>query len=187
VLQVVKLRRSLVSLSLRVAIAGVTGYIGGRLAPRLIEHGCAIRCLVRSPAKLQSRPWATDPEVVIRQASLEDEDSLSRDLQGCEAAFYLVHSMMSSGSDYAEHDRQLASTFARAAVRPRTPHNRQTIGYSKPTELLQPCTNSPVSYKNAAGVRTLRYRNLEDLRSDKLEGCFSATGRRGKSVKITAK
>ena len=39
----------------RVAIAGVTGYIGGRLAPRLLEHGYAIRCLVRSPAKLQNR------------------------------------------------------------------------------------------------------------------------------------
>ena len=99
----------------RVAIVGVTGYIGGRLAPRLLEHGYAIRCLVRSPAKLQSRRWATYPKVEIRQASLEDEDSLSRDLQGCAAAFYLVHSMMSAGSDYAEHDRQLALTFARAA------------------------------------------------------------------------
>ena len=27
----------------------------------------------------------------------------------------LVHSMMSAGSDYAEHDHQLAATFARAA------------------------------------------------------------------------
>jgi len=99
----------------RVAIAGVTGYIGGRLAPRLIEHGCAIRCLVRSPAKLQNRPWATGPNVEIRQASLEDEPSLSRDLQGCETAYYLVHSMMSAGPDYAEHDWQMASTFARAA------------------------------------------------------------------------
>ncbi len=103
------------SLSSRVAIAGVTGYIGGRLAPRLLDHGYAIRCLVRSPAKLQSRPWATDPNVEIRPADLEDESSLTRELQGCEAAYYLVHSMMSAGSDYAEHDGKLASTFARAA------------------------------------------------------------------------
>ncbi len=98
-----------------VAIAGVTGYIGGRLAPRLLDQGYAIRCLVRSPAKVQNREWATNPRVDIRQTSLEDEVSLTRNLQGCEAAFYLVHSMMSSGTDYAEHDRQLASTFARAA------------------------------------------------------------------------
>ena len=99
----------------RVAIAGVTGYIGGRLAPRLLDHGYAIRCLVRSPAKLQSRGWATNPNVQIRQTNLGDETSLTCDLEGCGAAFYLVHSMMSAGSDYAEHDRQLALTFARAA------------------------------------------------------------------------
>ncbi len=99
----------------RVAIAGVTGYIGGRLAPRLLDHGYAIRCLVRSPAKLQNRAWALSPDVQIRQADLADETSLSRELEGCQAAYYLVHSMMSAGSDYAEHDRQLALTFARAA------------------------------------------------------------------------
>jgi len=104
-----------VSVSERVAIAGVTGYIGGRLAPRLLEHGYTIRCLVRSPAKLQNRSWVTDPNVQIRLADLADETSLTRDLKGCEAAYYLVHSMMSAGSDYAEHDHQLALTFARAA------------------------------------------------------------------------
>ena len=99
----------------RVAIAGVTGYIGGRLAPRLIEHGYAIRCLVRAPAKLQNRPWGTDPKVQIRLADLADQTSLTRELEGCWAAYYLVHSMMSAGSDYADRDRQLALTFARAA------------------------------------------------------------------------
>ena len=99
----------------RIAIAGVTGYIGGRLAPRLIEHGYAIRCLVRSPAKLQNRGWAADPNVQIRLVDLADETSLTRELEGCQAAYYLVHSMMSGESDYAEHDHQLALTFARAA------------------------------------------------------------------------
>ena len=102
-------------MSKRVAVAGVTGYIGGRLAPRLLDHGNALRCLVRSPAKLQNRPWAIDPNVEIRLADLADETSLTHELQGCDAAFYLVHSMMSAGSDYADHDRELALTFARAA------------------------------------------------------------------------
>ena len=59
--------------------------------------------------------WATDPNVQIRLADLADETSLTRELEGCQAAYYLVHSMMSAGSDYAEHDHQLALTFARAA------------------------------------------------------------------------
>jgi uncharacterized protein YbjT (DUF2867 family) len=99
----------------RVAIAGATGYIGGRLAPRLLDSGYSIRCLVRSPAKLEGRDWAEDPRVDVRQADLEDAESLARNLEGCQAAFYLVHSMTSAGAKYAEQDRRLASVFAHAA------------------------------------------------------------------------
>ena len=35
----------------RVAVAGATGYIGGRLVPRLLADGHRARCLVRSPGK----------------------------------------------------------------------------------------------------------------------------------------
>ena len=99
----------------RVAIAGATGYIGGRLAPRLLDSGYSIRCLVRSPAKLQGREWAEDSRVEVRQADLADAESLARNLEGCQSAFYLVHSMTSAGAKYAEQDRRLASVFAHAA------------------------------------------------------------------------
>ncbi len=99
----------------RVAIAGATGYIGGRLAPRLLESGYSIRCLVRSPGKLQDRVWASDARVEIRQADLANPASLAKNLEGCEAAFYLVHSMTSAGSNYAQTDLQLASAFSQAA------------------------------------------------------------------------
>jgi uncharacterized protein YbjT (DUF2867 family) len=99
----------------RVAIAGATGYIGGRLAPRLLDSGYSIRCLVRSPAKLQGREWVEDSRVEVRQADLADAEPVARNLEGCQAAFYLVHSMTSAGAKYAEQDRHLASVFARAA------------------------------------------------------------------------
>ena len=57
----------------RMAIAGATGYIGGRLAPRLLEAGYPIRCLVRSARKLEGRDWTSDPRVEIRQADLADQ------------------------------------------------------------------------------------------------------------------
>ncbi|MEP7365939.1 MAG: SDR family oxidoreductase [Acidobacteriota bacterium] len=98
-----------------IAIAGATGYIGGRLAPQLLESGYAVRCLVRSPAKLEGRAWNTDPRVEIRQVDLADASSVTAALEGCDAAFYLVHSMMSAGGEYAQRDQQLAVTFARAA------------------------------------------------------------------------
>jgi uncharacterized protein YbjT (DUF2867 family) len=99
----------------RIAITGATGYIGGRLAPQLLEAGYAVRCLVRSRAKLAGRAWTLDPRVEILEADLADAPSLTRELAGCDAAFYLVHSMMSAAGEYAQRDQQLALAFARAA------------------------------------------------------------------------
>ena len=99
----------------RVAIAGSTGYIGGRLVPRLLEEGWVVRCLVRSPEKLAGRDWSENPDVEVRRSDLADCSLLANDLAGCEAAFYLVHSMTSAGSGYADRDRHLALQFAAAA------------------------------------------------------------------------
>ena len=99
----------------RVAIAGATGYIGGRLVPQLLDSGYSVRCLARSPGKLQAREWAKDSRVEIVGADLADAESLASNLEGCQAAFYLVHSMTSAGADYAEQDSRLASIFAGAS------------------------------------------------------------------------
>jgi uncharacterized protein YbjT (DUF2867 family) len=99
----------------RIAVTGATGYIGGRLVPRLLEAGYAVRCLVRSPRKLQSRAWAESPSVQVAQADLADAPSLATKLEGCEAAFFLVHSMNSASAEYAKRDLHLATAFARAA------------------------------------------------------------------------
>ena len=99
----------------RVAVTGATGYIGTRLVPRLIAAGYRVRCLARSPRKLADRPWYTDPRVEIVQSDLSDVKALARQLDGCEAAFYLVHSMLSVGRSYADADRAMASRFTHAA------------------------------------------------------------------------
>jgi uncharacterized protein YbjT (DUF2867 family) len=103
------------STSRRVAIAGATGYIGGRLAPRLLDSGYSLRCLVRSSRKLEERKWVHDLRVEVLETDLSDAESVAHNLEGCDAAFYLVHSMTSAGATYADKDRQLASTFAVAA------------------------------------------------------------------------
>jgi uncharacterized protein YbjT (DUF2867 family) len=99
-----------------ILVTGATGYIGGRLVPRLLKAGYRVRCMVRSPKKLQARSWAGHPEVDIVAGDLDDLGSAERALTGCEAAYFLVHSMLATGSDYAEHDRRLARNFAVAAA-----------------------------------------------------------------------
>ena len=98
-----------------VLVTGATGYIGGRLVPRLLEAGHRVRCLAREPRKLGGRPWASDPRVKIVAGDTSDLASLREALGGCGAAFYLVHSMVAAGHEYAARDRAMAQAFARAA------------------------------------------------------------------------
>ena len=81
----------------------------------LLEAGYAIRCLVRSPRKLEGRDWTSNPDVEIRAVELSDDATLIPNLVGCSAAFYLVHSMMSDDGEYARQDLALAHSFATAA------------------------------------------------------------------------
>ena len=100
-----------------VAVTGATGYVGARLVPRLLDAGYRVRCIVREPRKLADRPWRGHPGVTVEQGDLGDDAALTRQLAGCAAAYYLVHSMESSGQTYAERDRVLAGNFASAAAR----------------------------------------------------------------------
>jgi uncharacterized protein YbjT (DUF2867 family) len=98
-----------------IAVTGATGYIGGRLVPRLLEAGHLVRCLVRSPMKLRDRAWASSPLVEVREVDLSDAHATAAALSGCHAAYYLVHSMISAGRQYVARDLELARTFAEAA------------------------------------------------------------------------
>jgi uncharacterized protein YbjT (DUF2867 family) len=98
-----------------IAILGATGYVGGRLVPSLLRAGYSVRCLVRSPEKLNEREWTPDSRVEIRRADLADPKSLIRELSGCSAAYYLVHSMLAAGAEYAKKDFELAHSFAESS------------------------------------------------------------------------
>ncbi len=100
-----------------ILVTGVTGYIGGRLVPRLLEAGYRLRCIARSPRKLESRSWVNDPNVEIVQADVGDAEAMTEAARGCQAAFYLVHSMQVAGASYRGVDRDLARTFILAAER----------------------------------------------------------------------
>lgn len=100
------------SKSRTVLVTGATGYIGGRLVPRLVEAGYRVRCLARDPDRLRGRPWLAQVEVVVGDC-LRPE-TLPAAMEGVQAAFYLVHSM-AGGKDFERRDATAAGHFARAA------------------------------------------------------------------------
>jgi uncharacterized protein YbjT (DUF2867 family)/uncharacterized protein YndB with AHSA1/START domain len=98
-----------------IAVLGATGYIGGRLVPILLERGWKVRAVGRNPDKLRCRPFAAHPDVELVRADVLDQAALTAALQGCHAAFYLVHSMYPGVRDFESRDKQAALAMRDAA------------------------------------------------------------------------
>ena len=95
----------------RVLVTGATGYVGGRVVPALLDREVEVRCLVRTPAKLEVAPWHDRVEIV--EGSVEGD--LSRAMDGVTTAIYLVHAI-GEGADWAERELRQATNFAAAAA-----------------------------------------------------------------------
>ncbi len=97
-----------------ILVTGVTGYVGGRLVPRLLEAGYNVRVMVRGNARrLNSRPWHKQVEIVV--GDVLAPESLVNAMDNIDAAYYLIHSM-SGNDEFKQRDIQAAQNFARAAA-----------------------------------------------------------------------
>ncbi len=97
----------------RALVLGATGYIGGRLVPRLIAAGYRVRVLARDPARLAAFDWGDEVEVVAGAAV--DGPALARACDDVDVLFYLIHSM-SAGAGFEEADLAAARAVATAAA-----------------------------------------------------------------------
>ena len=93
-------------------VTGATGHVGARLVPALLDAGWRVRVLSRNPGKL-APAWRDRVEVTAGDATRTSD--VLRALDGVEVAYYMLHSMDGRG-DYRWRDRELAETFAAAAL-----------------------------------------------------------------------
>lgn len=98
-----------------VLVTGATGYVGGRLVPRLLDAGYKVRAAGRSLEKLKARAWARHRNLKLVFADLLDLESIKKAAKGCGVSYYLVHSMDSSSEEFAATDRHAAKNMVKAA------------------------------------------------------------------------
>ena len=100
-----------------ILVTGATGYVGGRLAPRLLEAGYRVRVLARDPGRLQGRPWIDQVEVV--KGDVFRPETLLPAMAGVSAAYYMIHSMQKVGEgsgEFHERDLRAARNFGQIAA-----------------------------------------------------------------------
>lgn len=98
---------------MRMVVTGASGYVGGRLVPRLLEHGHDVTVIVRDLNRLDDVPWKDSVRVVV--GDLADAATVREAVSGQEVLYYLIHSM-SSTKDFDQLESHIAQTVAREAA-----------------------------------------------------------------------
>ena len=89
-----------------VLVAGGTGFVGRRLVRALVEAGHDVRVMTRRPDRYTGPGQAVAGDV-------SDADSLTAAVEGCAAAYYLVHAL--DQADFESRDAAAARAFGQAA------------------------------------------------------------------------
>jgi uncharacterized protein YbjT (DUF2867 family) len=94
---------------MKTLVTGVTGYVGSRLAARLLADRNRVRGLTR-------RSSTSVPGVELAIGDALTGDGLGRALDDVDVAYYLIHSMEpSTDGAFMDRERRSAENFARAA------------------------------------------------------------------------
>ena len=95
----------------KILLTGATGFVGRSLWPALARQGYQVRSMTRdvesARRKFPQQEWVV--------GDMTYSETLAPALQGCQAAYYLVHSMAEGDPDFRRREALAAERFAQAA------------------------------------------------------------------------
>ena len=97
---------------MKILLTGANGYIGMRLLPQLLELGHEVICAVRDKNRF-SIDEDTKAQLQIIEVDFLKEYTPNLIPKDIDVAYYLIHSMSSSTSDFDVKEAQSAETFNR--------------------------------------------------------------------------
>nr|WP_297782614.1 SDR family oxidoreductase [uncultured Allomuricauda sp.] len=95
---------------MKILLTGANGYIGMRLLPQLLDMGHSVVCAVRDEKRL-SVDAKTRSKIDVVEIDFLDDPEKQKVPSDIDAAYYLIHSMTSSVSDFDEKEAQAAKNF----------------------------------------------------------------------------
>jgi uncharacterized protein YbjT (DUF2867 family)/membrane protease YdiL (CAAX protease family) len=136
----------------RVLVAGASGFVGRRLCPALAAAGYEVVAMTRHPES-----YTGTGEGVF--GDVHDPSTLVEALEGCDAAYYLVHSLDSP--DFERLDAEAARGFGKAAAAAGVQRIVYLGGLGKDDDVLSPHLRSRREVEQLLGtdgvpVTTLR-------------------------------
>ena len=95
---------------MKILLTGATGYIGQRLIPVLLESGHEVICCVRDKKRFNIEKYQATALTVV-EVNFLDKATLQNIPVDIDAAYYLIHSMATSGADFEKLEQTSAENF----------------------------------------------------------------------------
>lgn len=119
---------------MKVLLTGVTGYIGQRLLPVLLEKNYEVVCCVRDKDRFNVKKYQ-GYHVSIVEVDFLDQDSLRNIPKDIDVAYYLIHSMSTQRGDFGNMEEICATNFKKGIEQTNTKQVIYLSGISNTEEL----------------------------------------------------